>query len=248
MQKEPTRFTALVAGLVAGLIVSLLSVAAGATTTPTNISNDLRDAAASDGARDLLVRTDEVLNALTYTYYRDSGEYWSDSQGRYEVNCSRYTNHLLNDAVPEAYDEVRDYFNTSVPRSEDFYTFFKSIPKGDKRGRWRRPYQFSDVRPGDLLVWRYKEENDRGTSGHMNIVVSVPKRDTRFSSVVYRVRVSDSARSGHSNDNRGSSGSGVGAGELLVKVDSGGQPIAYAWSLNGSFHTDVVLATGRPRY
>lgn len=248
MQKTPKRNIAVGAGLVAGVIASLISVAAEATTTSTNIMNDLRDEARSDGARDLLVRTDEVLNSITYTVYRDSGIYWSDSKGRYEVNCSRYTNHLLEDAVPEAYDEVRDYFNTSVPRSEDFYTYFKSISKGGTRGRWRRPYKFSDMRPGDLLVWKYKEESDRGTSGHMNVIVSVPKRDDRFSSVVYRVRVSDSARSGHTNDNRGSSGSGVGAGDILVNVDSGGQPIAYAWSINGSFHNDVTLAMGRPRY
>lgn len=247
MQKTPKRNTAVGAGLVAGVIAMLISVAAEATTTPTNVMNDLRDEVASDGSYDVLVRVDEVLNALTYTVYRDSGEYWSDSKGRYEVNCSRYITRVLDDAVPEALDEIREYFNTSVPRAEDYYSYFKSISKGGTRGRWRRPSEFSDLRPGDLLVWKYKEENDRGTTGHMNFIVSVPQRDTRFSSPVYRVRVSDSARSGHTNDNRGSSGSGVGAGDILVKVDSSGQPIAYAWSINGNFKTDYI-AMGRVRY
>jgi hypothetical protein len=243
MQKELTR----IAGLLSGLLVTVLSVAASATTTSANIMNDLRDEAASEGARDLLVRTDEALNALTSTYYRDEGEYWSDSRGVYQVNCSRYTNHLLDDAVPEALDELRDYANSSMPSAADYHSFFKSIPKGGTDGRWRRPEKVSDLRPGDLVVWRYAELSERGTSGHMNIIVGVPVRDSRYSNV-WRVRVSDSARSGHTNDNRGSSGSGVGAGEILIKADSSGNPIAYAWSINGGFHTDVSLAMGRPRY
>jgi hypothetical protein len=229
------------------LVIVGVAVPALATTTSTNISNSLYDAAATSGARDLLIRTDEALNALTYTYYKTGSETWSDTKGIYETDCSGYADHMVEDAVPEAYDELRDSFGTTRPSAEHYERYFASITRGSSKGRWFRPAKLADLRPGDMLVWRYTVTQSSGATGHATIVASTPVRDTRWSNV-YRLRVSDSARSGHSNDNRGSSGSGVGAGDMLVKVDSNGQPIEYAWSLSGTFHSDIKIALGRPRY
>ena len=155
---------------------------------------------------------------------------------------------MLDDAVPEAYDEVRDARNVGRPRAGDYYDFFKSIAIGGTRGRWRRPAYTSYLGPGDVVVWRYLTDPGTGSSGHAMIVVSSAVRDRTRGDNIYRMRVADASRSGHTNDNRGALGSGVGAGELLIKVDSKGQPIQYAWSLTGPFHTDIVIAMGRPRY
>jgi hypothetical protein len=234
------------------LLAALAGPASGlegvATTTSTNVSNSLYDEAASEGAYDLIQRVDEALNALRYTIHDIStDQYWSDS-GRYEVDCSGYVNRMVEDAVPTAFDQLMDARNTDRPRSSDYYYFFKSIDIGGTRGRWRRPAAVRDLRPGDLLVWRYTEEQDTGSTGHTTIVVGVPVKDTSRGSNIYRVRVTDSARSGHTRDNRGSKGSGVGAGEILVKVNSSNQPLTYAWSLTGPFHSGIAMAMGRPRY
>jgi hypothetical protein len=227
------------------VLAAARAASASATTTPTNINNTLRDAAASDGARDLLVRLDEALNALTYSVHQYSPQSWSDSTGTYKVDCSGYIGRMLEDAVPEAYDEVGEARNTSRPLAHDYYYFFRSITPGGTKGRWRRPAQFKDVRPGDMLVWRYKETQDSGSTGHTTVVVSVP---LLYDTNVYRVRVTDSAKSGHTNDNRKGTNTGVGAGEILVKVNSSGQPIQYTWSLTGPWHSDIYMAMGRPRY
>lgn len=219
------------------------------TTTANNVPNAVYDEAASDGGYDLTVRVDEALNGLTYTIYRlGAPQLWDSVKGIYEVDCSGFVNRMVEDATPEAYDELRDARNVSRPRVGDYYDFFKSIAVGGTKGRWRRPAHASYLGPGDLLVYRYLVDPGTGATGHSMIVVSSAVRDTTRGSNIYRVRVADSARSGHTNDNRGALGSGVGAGEILVKVDANGQPIAYSWSLTGPFYTDVTLAMGRPRY
>ncbi len=235
------------AAFVAALGLVAAASTAGATTASTNVSNELRDAAKSDGAEDLLVRVDEVLNSITLTYFRYTDQVWDTSDGIYKVDCSGYANRVVEDAVPEAYDELKDYRNTTRPKSHDYYYFFKSISKGGTKGRWRRPARFQDIAPGDLLVWRYKTIPDTGSTGHTTIVVGKPYRDYRWKNV-YAIRVTDAGKSGHSEDNRGSNGSGIGAGIMLIKVDSQGQPVEYAWSLKGYFQDTSYIAMGRPRH
>jgi hypothetical protein len=218
---------------------------ASATTTPNNIPNDLRAYAGSAAAEDLLVRADEALNALTYTYYRFAGTYFDDDDGVYKVDCSGYLNRMVEDAVPDDFDRLRDVRSTDDPTAEDYYYLFRSISYGETRYGWKRIKRVADLKPGDVMVWRYQEPETPST-GHSTIVVDLPKRDSRWSNV-WRVRVTDSARSGHASDNRGSSGSGVGAGWLMIKVSSDtGAPIAYSWTTYASWHSDISFALARP--
>lgn len=216
--------------------------AARATTTPTNVPSSMYDYAKNDRSRDLLGRVDDALNALTLTYYVYSGDEFNAMTGVYKVDCSGYLNAVIEDAVPSAFDEVRDAEGVSRPGTGDYYDFVRDIPYGSTRNKWYRIERVSSLRPGDLLVWR----RDDGT-GHGMIVVSMPQRDTRWSNV-YRLRVSDSAKSGHSSDNRGSTGSGVGAGYILLEYStSSGRPTAYAWTTAGVWHA-VSFAMARPSY
>jgi cell wall-associated NlpC family hydrolase len=236
--------------LAATVTIGVLAAAprpSAATTASANIPNTLRDSAATSEARELLVRVDDALNALTYTYYSEIADYWNDATGVYKVDCSGYVNRLVEDAVPSSYDAICDERDTTRPAAEDYYYTFRAIPYDTTRDHWRRIKRVKDLRPGDVLVWRYLEpdEHDEST-GHTMIVVGLPERDTRWSNV-YRVRVSDSARSGHSSDNRGNTGSGVGAGVMLLRYDpDSGVPTAYAWSLLGYWQTDIRFAAARP--
>jgi hypothetical protein len=230
--------------LVMVLVAATLSAPASAITT-SDLSDNLREDAASDGAEDVLVRVDEVLSSLSDSSYRVRDQTWNEWTGVYRVDCTGYSNRVLEDAVPEAYDELRDARAVRWPRAVDYYDFFRSMLPGGTRGRWRRPSEFRYARPGDLLVWRYKEPKPDST-GHVMFIVGLPARDSRWPST-YRVRVSDSAKSGHSNDSRGD-GSGIGAGDLLIRVNAAGQPVAYAWSFKGYFRTDAYLVLGRARY
>ncbi len=233
------------AAVTVALALSAIAGTASATTTPTNVPNSLRDSAATPESRELLVRVDDALNALTYTYYTTSSGYWNDSTGVYKVDCTGYLNRMVEDSNPTSYDHVCEARDTTRPSAEDYYYTFRAIPYDTTKNHWRRVKRVRDLRPGDVLVWRYDQPTSTST-GHAVVIVSNPERDTRWSNA-YRVRVSDSARSGHSNDNRGSTGSGVGAGTMLLRYDSdSGVPYAYAWSLKGYWHDDVRFAAARP--
>jgi hypothetical protein len=240
-------FSTRAVALAAGAAVISLASPARATTGSVNIDNDMREESASVGARDLLVRVDEALNAMTYTEHRLSDQAWSDDRGVYKVDCSGYVNRMVEDAVPEAYDELRDARDRSRPLAVDYYYFFRTITIGGTKGRWRRPARVSYLRPGDVVAVKYDELSETGTTGHMMIVVGVPERDTRWSNV-WKVRVTDSAKSGHTSDSRGTGDTGVGVGTILIQADSSGQPVRYAWSLKAYWKSDNRLALGRPRY
>lgn len=225
------------------LVMTRTAAAQSATTIPSDIPDDLLARSATTGARALLARVDEVLNSIRYTIYVNTGQSWDDATGDYRVDCSGYMNRVLGDADPVAYDQLLAARGVTWPKAEDYYYFFHSIRTGKTSGDWTRPARMADARPGDLLVWRYRVTPSSGSTGHVMMVASVPLLYPGTSNV-YRVRVSDSARSGHSNDNRTSTTSGVGAGEILVKVDSHGAPAEYAWTLGSLFHAED-LALGR---
>jgi len=221
--------------------------AALATTTPTNIPNSLRDQAGSNAARDVLIRTDEALNSITYTYYSTLGV-WKPWDGIYKVVCARFITNILNDAVPERLDVILDAADNTFPTLAvwEYYPFFRNIPFGSTRDEWKRITKVSDLRPGDLVVWKWAGSHDGDSWGHIVIVASKPERDTRWSGA-YKVRVADSSRSGHSNDNRGATGSGVGAGEMLLRANSEGKVYNLAWTLKGLWRDDLAgMAMVRP--
>jgi hypothetical protein len=234
------------ASMIVVLAGGLLATRAFATTTASNVPNTFRDTTGSLAARDLLVRVDEALNGLTYTYYLFGGDFFDAAAGVYKVDCSGYVNRMVEDAVPSAYDAVTSAGDTARPSAEDYYGFFVSIPYNETRNGWRRVRRVLDLRPGDILVYRYDDAVSTSSTGHAMIVVDLPVRYATFTNA-YRIRVSDSARSGHSSDNRGSGGSGVGAGYVLVQADPDtGKPQRFAWSLSGYWKSGLKLAMGRP--
>ena len=217
------------------VICGLLAVAlpARATTAPSNIPNSLRDYTGSAEARDLLVRADEALNALTYTYYSDKNV-WDTLSGIYKVVCAYYVNNLLDDALPDHYDamlEMVDKTNYRRLSSWDYYDIFRTITYGSSAYGWRRIERVADLRPGDVVVW--KKDVATSSWGHVFLVASLPERDTRFSGA-YKFRITDSTSDPHSNDSRCSGCTGVGTGELLLRASStSGRIYDLAWSLKG---------------
>jgi hypothetical protein len=213
------------------------------TTKSTNIPDDQRSLAGTDASRDVLIRADEALNAISYTYYQWSGDLFDAGDGVYGTDCTGYVDRIIEDAHPGSYDDIAG--GRTHLSADDYYNHLREISYGSSLGHWIRIEKLSSVKPGDVLVWKYKSSSTPST-GHVMIAASKPVRDDRWSNV-YKIRITDSARSGHSSDNR-TSGSGVGAGYLLFKVDSSsGRPYAYAWNLNGLWHTDAYIAIGRPK-
>jgi hypothetical protein len=214
------------------LLVCVAASSAYATTNPSNIPNTMRDYAGSNQAEDLLVRADEALNALTYTYY-SSLNVWDAVDGIYKVICAYYVNNLLDDALPEHYDamlEMVDKTNYRRLSAWDYYDIFRSIPYGSTLYGWKRIEKVADLRPGDVVAWK-KPDGD-SSWGHVYVIASVPKRNYSWSGA-YTVTITDSTSSPHSNDSRCSSCTGVGTGQMLLRAGSTGRIYEQAWSLKG---------------
>jgi hypothetical protein len=220
-----------------------LAPGAYATTTPSNIPNTMRDYAGSNQAEDLVIRADEALNALTYTYYSEKNV-WDTASGIYKVICSYYLNNLLDDALPAHYDamlEMVDKASYGRLSSWDYYDIIRTIPYGSTAYGWKRIEKVADLRPGDVVIWK---KTDGDSWGHAYIIASVPKRNYGWSGA-YEVTITDSTSSPHSNDSRGSSGTGVGTGQMLLRAGSTGRIYQQAWSLKG-YWKDGSWAMARP--
>ena len=101
------------------------------------------------------------------------------------------------------------------------------------------------LRPGDILVFRYRGSHRHSHSGgHVMVVMNQPVRQGNM----YLVSVADSASSGHSQDTRtGVHSSGVGIGTLLLRINpKTGQPAAYAWKIGAQWRSNVNFAMARP--
>lgn len=236
---------AAVLGAAALLVVA--RAASGALGVPTTTPNDVPDAlaasAATPSSRAVLERVDDALNALTYTIWELGAESLDAATGVYVTDCSGYVNRMVEDAAPLAYDSLLERQQTSRPRSKDYYYLIHSIPYGKTRYHWTRVKSVLDLRPGDILVWRYADQTT-STTGHVMVVVGMPEADPRGADVI-RIRVSDSAKSDHSDDNRAPDGSGVGAGVIQLRYKLGtGVPLNYAWRIGGRWQTNY-FAMGR---
>lgn len=238
----------IIPGLVAAAASLAVPALAGATTTPTNVPDSMYAQAKTSESRQVVERVDDALNGINLTYYVLGGDNWTDSTGVYKVDCTGFVNRMIEDASPSAYDELLEARDTTRPSASDYYSFFRTISFGTTENKWTRIEKVASLRPGDVVAWKYDVAPSSGSTGHAVVVVDVPVRDTRWSNV-YRVRVADSAKSGHSTDNRGSSGSGVGAGYMLIRYSSEtGRPYDYAWSTAGYWKGDASFAMARPSY
>ncbi len=188
----------------------------------------------------------ETLNTLSYSVYELGGTYFNALQGVYKVDCSNYVDHLLNLSVPNAYQSLLVKSGSPRPTSEDYFSFFRSLPTGTVDDDWYRIGDVSSLSAGDILVFRYKNLAGRDTAGHVMVVVGNPQ-PANEAGTTYLVRVADSAPSGHTDDTRPAHTSGIGIGTLLLKVRSStGAPYAYAWKDGSPWKYNMDFAMARP--
>lgn len=179
---------------------------------------------------------------LRYSAYKLGGSHFDTSHGIYIVDCSGYVDHTLHAVFPNAYLSLVNSSGTEKPNSLHYYDFFKSLSY-DPDDYWSSVEEIEQLRPGDILVFRYKTAQRLGTRGHVMVVMNKPVRDND----AYLVSVADSAPSGHSLDTRPPKVSGIGVGTLLLKVNpKTGEPSAYAWKVGARWKNNVNIAMARP--
>lgn len=188
---------------------------------------------------------DDAVYNLNYSSYKLGGERFDTNKGIYIIDCSRFVDSILKKTYPHAYSNLVNATGTNTPTTQHYYSFFNKLPEKPKKHiYWNYIEKIKQLRPGDILVFRYKNLTGRKTAGHMMVIMNTP---IRASSYTFLVRVADSAPIRHSEDTRLRHESGIGIGTLLLKLNPlTGKPTAYAWEKGGAWKHNVKFAMARP--
>jgi len=188
---------------------------------------------------------DSTVDNLNYNNYKLGGEHFDTNKGIYSIDCSRFVDVVLKRTYPNAYYKLVNATGTGTPASLHYYNFFHELPENPKqKAYWNHVDKIKQLRPGDILVFRYKKLAGHNTTGHVMVIMNKP---IRASLHTFFVRVADAAPIRHSEDTRLRHESGIGIGTLLLKLNpSTGKPTAYAWEKGGTWKHNVNFAMARP--
>jgi cell wall-associated NlpC family hydrolase len=181
------------------------------------------------------------VSSLHYTAYKMGGTKIDESRGIYVVDCSSYVDHVMKNVYPNAFTSLTNWSGSEKPNSDDYFHYFEQLSNDSKH--WNSVDDVDSLRPGDVIVFRYKYRWGKETGGHVMIVMDKPIQNGD----AFLVRIADSAPTGHSKDTRQSRGSGIGIGTMMLKVNPRtSRPYAYAWNENSRFNSNVSVAMARP--
>jgi cell wall-associated NlpC family hydrolase len=181
------------------------------------------------------------VSSLHYTAYKMGGTKIDESRGIYVVDCSSYVDHVMRNVYPNAFSSLSNWSGSEKPNSDDYFHYFEQLSSDSKH--WNAVDDVDSLRPGDVIVFRYKNRWGKETGGHVMIVMDKPIQNGD----AFLVRIADSAPTGHSKDTRQSRGSGIGIGTMMLKVNPRtSRPYAYAWNENSRFNSNVSVAMARP--
>jgi hypothetical protein len=187
-----------------------------------------------------------TVATLHYSRYSFGGNHFDPKKGIYMLDCSGYIDNMLNQSSPKAYSMLAQSTGSDKPSSAHYYNFFNRLsakPSSQSVAqRWNKIENPRELEAGDILVFRYTNARGRASGGHVMLVMNKPEKNAS----VFRVRVADSAKTGHSADTRGRH-SGIGIGTLLLKVNPAtNKAYAFAWRVDSPWNTRVDIAMGRP--
>jgi cell wall-associated NlpC family hydrolase len=181
----------------------------------------------------------KTVSTVRYTAYKLGGNRFDPHKGVYVLDCSSYVDNILKNIYPQAYSSLVYSTGTDKPTTQHYYDFINDIGE-DKKNYWSKVDDAKELKPGDILVFRKK--NDRG--GHVMVVMDNPHSNDKKA---ITVQVADSAPSRHSEDTRAPRKSGIGIGTLQLKLDpKTGQPSAYSWKTGCRWKNNVNIAMARP--
>lgn len=181
-----------------------------------------------------------TIDTLRYSTYKMGGSRFDTKKGVYIVDCSNYVDQILQAVSPHAYMSLVNSSGSDTPTTRHYYDFFSDLSADPY---WDKINDIENLRPGDIIVFRYKKRRHGITRGHVMVVMDKPIRAADS----FLVRVADSAPTGHSQDTRPAHSSGIGIGTLLLKANpKTGQPAAYAWRTGSLWKRNVTFAMARP--
>lgn len=182
----------------------------------------------------------KTLDTLQYSAYKLGGSQFDVMRGVYVIDCSNYVDQILQVSSPQSYLSLVNSSGTDYPTTQHYFDFFTGLTDDPY---WDKIDHVKKLQPGDIIVFRYKKRRHSITRGHVMVVMDKPIPYGK----AYLVKVADSAPTRHSDDTRPAHVSGIGVGNLLLKVHpKTGKPQAYAWGMNSDWRKNVRFAMARP--
>ena len=221
--------------------VATITKSIPAATADANNMNDFINANTTT-SKHLVAYIDNFMSSLRYTTYRSGDRIFDTMHGIFELDCSHYVDHILQNACPQAYHSLVSSTGSTSPDSQNYFDFFNRL-SAHMKSDWDAVDDAKQLQAGDVLVFRYLNSHGNSSGGHVMMVMGTPiiKDNNLF------VRVTDSAEASHSDDTRAEHSSGVGIGTMVLKVNPlTGHPTAYAWDVDSRWQNRVEIAMARP--
>jgi len=166
------------------------------------------------------------MRSSTYSHHTEV----SETDGRYDLDCSGLVDYALIRSSPQAFEDLR-IATVKRPLAKHFVAFITSIPRGGSKGRWHSLSRALELGPGDVLAWLKPADVETKNTGHVMIVRGPAQRDAkRDDMIVVPIADSTAVPHGKSDSRKAARATGLGTGEVLLIVDPAGVPIAYRWS------------------
>lgn len=156
--------------------------------------------------------------------------------GRYVTDCSGLVSHLLERELPGHYAAIANTRGKVHPLAADFQEAFAA-----GADLWQGVPRIAELRPGDVLAWRYVERKPGASSGHVVIIDALPIPEEGG---VWAVAVIDSTSIPHEDDTR-RDGDGVGRGVIRLRAGPDGAVQAVRGTATGPFRSHA-FAAARP--
>ena len=190
---------------------------------------------ATDPAQHLSEAARRLLASVKSTSYSHHSAIDEDS-GSFVTDCSGLVTWLLRQNLPGHLAAIPIKHGRSHPVAVDFQEAFAASATG-----WQCVVRVQDVRPGDVLAWRYLNPKPGKSTGHVMVIDSAATPDGEN---VFSVAVIDSTTAPHDDDTR-SEFDGVGRGTIHLRVDADGAPVEVRGKTSSAFHKRA-FAIGRP--
>ena len=146
-------------------------------------------------------------------------------RGSYAWDCSGMMTWLLRRSAPRALAAIA----SSRPVARDYVRAIERAPLGRPRRGWQRLAHVRDARPGDVFAFRKSPVSPSKITGHVGVIVGVPAPVPGWPGA-YAVRVVDSTRGGHQDDERANDvDGGFGFGTMVFVTDEHGVVTSYGW-------------------
>jgi hypothetical protein len=201
------------------------------------VTDDALPAPARGSATTLTAEAHRELAAVRVSHYAHHTAI-DEPHGVFDYDCSGFVGYAVSRVAPAAFAQLVAATRPR-PLAKDFYAFFASAQTS-----WHRVDRVADLAPGDMIAWLEPPVKHSRNTGHVMIVDAAPVAGAQPGELV--VAIIDSSHSGHGRadarirDHR----NGLGAGSIVLLVDSAGKPTGYRWSTSShsiAYATSIAL-------